>query len=361
MGSRSDGGSSRRERRQPEFAITYGGGQVDVLGIPTIEITEAALRKIYAYIHGFPLEISGFGRIAEVRPGVFRITDAFLVRQDHASGAHVTITEGFAEFCAAELTADRSIEDVRFWWHSHVDMEAFWSATDDGTASTIGTDWLVSFVGNKRHEFRVRVDVYKPMHIVFDNLPLRVILAPDTDIRVAAAKDIRTFVRRPRRSVPPPAPRYTGPVHRVFDAAARALGFSGSGADERMERYDREDYAGAKEKSLRDHRDGWVRRGEGDSGVYVRKDGTGAVRVPVDGDDGDGAADHTSAVLAPIVSADVVAAPTTPGVEGWGQESARAPEAGAPGDIESAVRAISGVESATPPVGEATDQKPKQK
>lgn len=181
--------------------VTRGGGQLFIDGQPRIEILAKAYERLFAYIDLYKEEISGFGRVTEVTPGVFRITEVFLVEQDTTSGAHVEITEGFAKFCAEEMAAGRELSDIHFWWHSHVNMESFWSDTDERTARSLDTgDWLIALVGNKKGEFRARFELYRPIRVAFDNLPLHVLVeVPDeSGIRVEVGKDIRIFLPAPR-------------------------------------------------------------------------------------------------------------------------------------------------------------------
>ena len=45
--------------------------------------------------------------------------------------------------------------DLRFWWHSHVNMNVFWSGTDTATIEKLGAEgWFLSTVFNKRKEMR---------------------------------------------------------------------------------------------------------------------------------------------------------------------------------------------------------------
>jgi|GEM_PF-4819434 len=201
-------GYGESSRRAPDKIITMGDGDVEIRHIPRVEIVHEELERLWAYIDGYPKEIAGIGRVECIGDATYRITQVFLVEQWGNEAAHVDISEGTARFIEQEATADRPVAPYRFWWHSHVKFAAHWSGTDEDTAKNLDMDFLIALVGNKRREFRLRFDLFRPVRLVFDNLPLHVVTAPIAGVTAAAQRDIAALVHSGReqkeRWVAPP-------------------------------------------------------------------------------------------------------------------------------------------------------------
>lgn len=75
----------------------------------------------------------------------------------------------------------KKLEDLRGWWHTHYTMSTFWSGTDDNTAQRLARtngQWLVSIVVNQKGHWLCRVDMMKPVNMVFDKV--EVLLIPNS-------------------------------------------------------------------------------------------------------------------------------------------------------------------------------------
>lgn len=96
------------------------------------------------------LEVSGLGLIQVEPDGVFRVTDAMLLPQKNTK-THTEISpDGVAK---AMYDLRNSGGELKWWWHSHVDMGVFWSKTDTDTIEEFGQGgWVVATVFNKRRE-----------------------------------------------------------------------------------------------------------------------------------------------------------------------------------------------------------------
>jgi len=67
------------------------------------------------------------------------------------------------------------ISKLRFWFHSHYYTEVFWSKQDIETISELANEsYFISMVANKRGECLVRVDIYHPCELHFDDVPVKV-------------------------------------------------------------------------------------------------------------------------------------------------------------------------------------------
>ena len=131
-----------------------------------LQITSDAYTKLWYFIRECDQEITGFGKVRRIHGDeeILEIYDIEIFSQE-VSGVHATIDdEALAQFITAKVANGEDIAAYRVWWHSHVNMEAFFSTIDTGTIDT-STEfpYLISIVGNKRGEFKSRIDIFQPL------------------------------------------------------------------------------------------------------------------------------------------------------------------------------------------------------
>lgn len=119
---------------------------------PIVRIDNEVFRKIMHWVNKSQYEVSGLGTVVLEGNGIFRVTQAILLPQKNGA-AHTDIEpEDVGKLMYAMKD---SLGDLRFWWHSHVDMDVFWSGTDWDTIKKIGQGgWFLSTVFNKAREMR---------------------------------------------------------------------------------------------------------------------------------------------------------------------------------------------------------------
>lgn len=129
-----------------------------------VEISELAYQKVKHWVHKSNKEVSGFGVTSSRRDGndtVFTVHDAYLLEQE-VGAAHTDIdAKALGKLMHKVLTdetygrANAGRYRLNWWWHSHVNMEVFWSGTDKNTITDIGKNGLcLASVFNKRDEIR---------------------------------------------------------------------------------------------------------------------------------------------------------------------------------------------------------------
>lgn len=142
---------------------------------PRVVITREAHYRMFQYAKEATGEITGFGTV-EQEGDCLRVTDVFIMPQT-AGAAHVNVTGetllDLHKWFRDQGTPER-IEKTRFWWHSHVNMQAFRSGTDEGTVKLLLSvmPYLVCTVVNKKMEHLTSVHLKDPVNLTFDNLPL---------------------------------------------------------------------------------------------------------------------------------------------------------------------------------------------
>lgn len=129
-----------------------------------VEISELAYQKVRHWVHKSNKEVSGFGVTSTRREGhdtIFTVHDAYLLEQE-VGAAHTDIdAKALGKLMHKVLTddvygkANAGKYRLNWWWHSHVNMDVFWSGTDKNTIIDIGKNGLcLASVFNKRDEIR---------------------------------------------------------------------------------------------------------------------------------------------------------------------------------------------------------------
>ena len=174
--------------------------------IPRIFIAAQAFERLKLYIDLCPFEVGGLGTLEHHEGNLF-VTSISLIRQ-RASDADTELDpEAVADHLLRILQQAGDLSAVRLWWHSHAEAQIFWSQTDEETIEGLRVDPLLSIVGNKRHEFRCRLDLFSPDRITLDSLPLLPLPtdcpADSKSLRQELVAELREKMRLVRREVSP--------------------------------------------------------------------------------------------------------------------------------------------------------------
>jgi hypothetical protein len=110
-------------------------------------------------------------------------------------GTHVTHVQLFDQVCTASSTElDQQAlakflvthprpEAVRAWIHSHGKLGVFWSEQDEQCIDGLANDTcLISIVVNKARQMKCRVDLWQPVRVTLDDVPVDIVL-PDFNLR----------------------------------------------------------------------------------------------------------------------------------------------------------------------------------
>lgn len=124
---------------------------IDTLDELACEIDEAVFAQIMYWVNKAEGEVSGLGKIERIN-GVLRVTSAILLKQENTS---VTTDIEAAAIGKAMFELKDAPGQLNWWWHSHVNMDVFWSGTDLDTIHKIGANgWFLSTVFNKKQEMK---------------------------------------------------------------------------------------------------------------------------------------------------------------------------------------------------------------
>jgi len=118
-----------------------------------------------------PDELSGLGKVRVEDDHKLVVYDWLLFPQ-RCSTTHSTLD---GEAIAKYIHEHDESEELKFWWHSHGRMGAFWSGTDESTIRALVSSggWFLSLVLNTSQEYKLRLDVDEGYgRLKVDNLKL---------------------------------------------------------------------------------------------------------------------------------------------------------------------------------------------
>lgn len=130
---------------------------------PKLLIPIESFRKIMAYTQLAEGEITGFADVEyNVERENFVVGEVYLIEQT-AQAAEVDMNEEQISKFMLSRIEQGATQMPRIWWHSHVDMAAFFSGTDTQTISEFKSDsYTISLVVNKKREMKANLNLWKP-------------------------------------------------------------------------------------------------------------------------------------------------------------------------------------------------------
>ena len=157
-----------------------------------IQIPRAVYDKIMHWINKSDDEVSGFGKVTYWKDtGVLQVHDAYLLKQKN--GAAHTDIDG-QSLAKLMYTSREEQGELKWWWHSHVNMAVFWSGTDTATIKELASQgWMSATVFNKKNEMRTalgyKVDAgeFGTEVVIKDELPT--FIMPEYDETVTSTWD----------------------------------------------------------------------------------------------------------------------------------------------------------------------------
>lgn len=137
----------------------------------TLWISPEILSKLMYYAWSVDAEVGGYGRLSfdEEENDIF-IEDVFIVKQEVCQTECTLSKEGLSELFEEFIAngEEDKIGEVTLWWHSHKDMAAFFSGTDDECMRTWPGKYVVSLVINRKMEMKASLMTKTPLLIVGD-------------------------------------------------------------------------------------------------------------------------------------------------------------------------------------------------
>lgn len=145
--------------------------------LPKLLIPVSSYERMMSYVLGCDTEITGFADIF-YNEGIESLVvgNVYLLKQE-ATGVEVEMDdEAIAHFNDACLDAGMT-QLPQLWWHSHVNMQAYFSGTDAKAMEDLKNDsYSVALVLNKKYDMMATLRQYAPVDLKED---LEIMIIPD--------------------------------------------------------------------------------------------------------------------------------------------------------------------------------------
>lgn len=142
-----------------------------------VVIKEEVYDKLFKFVNDAKGEVSGFGKVSKTG-NKFCIEDIFCPEQRN-TGASTIINSKYISRMMIEM-AKRGLdsENWRLWWHSHADMQVFFSGIDLDTIDNFvqfgkKDFYMISMVVNKREQVLCRIDFKTFIDFSISNIPVK--------------------------------------------------------------------------------------------------------------------------------------------------------------------------------------------
>jgi len=154
-------------------------------------------QKLRAYVEGVDGEISGLGKIA-VDGTTIRVLDIRIFQQTVSAAETILDRRQLATFYDTIIQEEGDLSAWKLWWHSHADMQTFFSGIDEQTIADFDSElaidnWMLSLVTNYHGDMFFRADVFSPLRVTEEHLPWKLTFASHP-ITHQAAQDIARCV-----------------------------------------------------------------------------------------------------------------------------------------------------------------------
>jgi len=137
--------------------------------------TRDAWFRINLYIKHATGEVSGLGvGILDDVNKTITITDLGIWEQECTSGeTEVTSHDEMITLAEELISRGAKPEEINVWWHSHANMSAFFSGTDENTIKQwVNNRFILAVVGNKKGEFKAKLEIKQPIRCQLNDLPV---------------------------------------------------------------------------------------------------------------------------------------------------------------------------------------------
>jgi len=130
---------------------------------PKLLIPLKSWQRLMSFVELCPIEISGFADVEyDKKEKVYRVGEVYLLTQE-ASAAEVEMSEEDVSTFMLERIKQGATQMPRLWWHSHVNMGAFFSGVDDTAMEELKNDsFFVGLVVNKSGEYKAIIKYCDP-------------------------------------------------------------------------------------------------------------------------------------------------------------------------------------------------------
>jgi len=133
-----------------------------------LKFSPLAYKKLMKYVELADTEISGMGFVRQLSTNLFYCYDVEIYEQI-VSPVNTKLLEKDLAKRATQLARENpnQLKDMYLWWHSHANMDVFWSYVDKEEISRWEqTGYGISLVINKQEDYICQLDIFSPVRVV---------------------------------------------------------------------------------------------------------------------------------------------------------------------------------------------------
>jgi hypothetical protein len=155
----------------------------------------AVFQKLKHWVEMATGEVSGLGTVSEVKDKAgnvvqYIIDNIFLLKQRCSSADTVLDDASVGEFLYQMQQKGEDLSCIKLWWHSHGDLNTFWSTTDEENIQRLSnSSSMISLVTNHAGKILTRIDIFKPFHVTVDEVRTDIHLAEEEGLHEFCAKE----------------------------------------------------------------------------------------------------------------------------------------------------------------------------
>ena len=132
-------------------------------------------QQFRAYVMGTKYEISGLGKIEILTPEEILIKEIKIFKQIVGGAETVMDKRALGKFYDDLIVKGEDLSKWKLWWHSHCNMEAFFSSTDTTTIEDFDSEmaidnWMLSIVTNHNGKLLPRIDIFQPIRCTVEEI-----------------------------------------------------------------------------------------------------------------------------------------------------------------------------------------------
>lgn len=165
-----------------------------------VKIAYDAYRKLRIWTDFARGEVSGLGTVEEIRDNggkltAYLITDIDLIKQKSTTVETALDEQAVNEYLYRLVTEGKDPAKIKLWWHSHGNIDVFWSNTDSENIERLANSgYLISLLTNKAEKLLCRIDVYQPFQITLDQVDVNLNLFEEDELLDECEKEFRSKV-----------------------------------------------------------------------------------------------------------------------------------------------------------------------
>lgn len=204
--------------------ITVAGGTPKLdrfIDTPIIYILPEVYHKIMLWTNLLDDEITGLGTVEELGKGKFLINSMYLFDQKVSKArCEATGPGALIELCERMEKDGKNPANMKVWWHSHNSMGVTPSGQDDETGRNFCSNgFLISLISNHKGDLYSKMNIFKPLDMIIDNIPVHRIDPKHSEQFIADCKaEIVKYVKNERTTYYSSGPSVYGfsePVNHV--------------------------------------------------------------------------------------------------------------------------------------------------